>query len=445
MNKIEYNNSIFFVRYNPLIEKLQKFYEEHQIKLIFKSVKSYFHFNEYIFSVEEGSFLNIYGLGRELSEELKNTVLITMQNDNEVIFQIIHKKRLRYDFLDAIENKLFQTSQDTILPIVLGNHNGIVVTDLMKEGHLLITGQKGSGKSNFIHNLILSLMYHHSPETLKLVLMDPRVIELSIYKDIPHLLTPVIVDAKKALSALIWCENEVERRHILLSQHQVHNIVQYNEKVEEKDRLPYIVIVIDGLADFMYLHGKKAELCLSQLLQTAKTAGIHLVITTGIMIPQVITNLIEVNMLNRIVLTNCNFTNTSHIFDEAFLSGDGDALFLSNSRANALRIQTPFVNYDTIVDIIDRLSEQGKPRYVEFPQIDLSKLATTDSELERDPLIEKALAYIIEIGSPSISSLQRKFNISFHRASGMIEYLEYKGILSAPECGKRKILKTTII
>lgn len=449
MNKTDSNCSVFFARHYPLLDKLQKFYEEYKIKLTFKSVKRYFHFDSYIFSVtDKRDFLKIFALCYQLSEYLNIKVIISKQSDSEVAVQITDQEKPIYDFLDAVKNEEFQNPQNMVLPILLGNHNGIITIDLMKEHHLLITGQIGSGKSIFIHNLILSLLYHHSSETLKLILMTPKAMELSIYNDIPHLLAPIVTDQYKMLSALMWCIDEMERRYSLLSQHRVSNIIQYNSKVETKNLLPYIVIVIDEFSYLMQSYGKKTEICLVKLAQKARDIGIHLVTTTKILTDDVITNLININIPSRIILKGLqisNFTNIFNMIGIEHLSGDGDSLFLDRTSANALRIQTPFVNDQMIEHITNQLRLQGKPSYIEFPKIDLSKPITIDPDLEKDPLIEKALTHIIETENTTASSLQRKFSIGFNRAAAMIEYLEGKGILSAPEQYKRKILKKDLI
>ena len=417
------------------------FYHAHNIDLEVKSKTHYMNFKSYTFQAKsEDSLSRIQALAHNLAEELEcRNIRVVPDNDNNVSFEIYNTKRTEYHFLDAIESEKFQNPQNMELPILLGNRNGAFMADFTKLPHLLIGGMTGSGKHLLINSLILSLLYHHTPETLRLILVDPKVVELSIYNDIPHLLTPVITDNKKTLDTLAWCRDEMERRYILLSQSYSRNIQGYNEKVTEKDRLPYIVLVIDGFSDFIHFHSFKDSIV--KIAQQARAVGIHVILATQQVSTDSINEVIKANIPSRIALTVTSAEDSMIILDNhgaECLSGCGDMLFLGQNSSDLLRIQAPYIDDDIISNITDKFRSVSKPEY-----ITISELEQHIEPVEyNDLLVPDVFAFIIETSSTSISAIQRKFGIGFNRAANIVDYLTDKGILSEPtELGKREILK----
>lgn len=441
------NSVIFHSRSSDLemANKIKCFYQEHHINLEFKSVTSYFNLKSYSFIVIDNVDLpNIVKFNPELRNYLGlRSIRIIYNHKNEFSFEVYNEERKTYDFFDAIENEKFQKTQGMLLPILLGERNGVFVTDLTKIHHLLVAGQTGAGKTIFAHSLILSLLYHNSPEILKLILIDHKVVEFSSYNNIPHLLNPVITENEEAINALSWCINEMERRYLLLSQAGVNHITQYNEKMDKKEHIPYIVIIIDEFANLMLSkRSSYVESCLVKIAQKAEATGIHLVLATQRPSVDIITNTLKENMPNRIAFTVASAFDSKTILDvdgAETLRGRGDMLLSIEGNSDVLRIQAPFISDDMIENITDKLRLLGKPTYIEFPKIELSK-----TEPIVDELIDEALAHILETTNANVANLQRKFHIGFDRANRIIDYLEYKGVLSKPRNGKREILKSSL-
>lgn len=441
------NGSLFHIKPDiiDIVNGITSFFQQECIELEFQSVTSYFNHKSYTFIKNgEVGLSIIQNYANELATYLKvNSIRIIYQDKNSISFEVFNEKRKGFDFLDLIEDKTFQNPKGMILPILLGERSRAYVTDLAKMPHLLVEDGILTGNNRLIHSLILSLLYHHSSEKLKFILIG-KEFELSIYNDIPHLLTPAIQDDDKVMNVLSWCVSEMERRYLLVSQAQVCNITQYNEKIDKKEYLPYIIIIIDVFADLRdSYYVKEIESYLVKLLFHAENIGIHLVVATGG--PSVVRNIInETLMPSRVTFTvSSPSISLSTIFDvggEEYLCGYGDILLSLKGHLGSLQLQAPTVSYDTVQQITDKIRLQGKPTYIEFPKIHPLKL-----ESKVDELAKLALIYILETGNTSISNLQRIYGISFKRASHIIEYLEFKGVLSEPKkYGKREILKATL-
>ncbi len=364
----------------------------------------------------------------------KNTVGIEIPNENrEGVF-------LR----EIISNERFK-SRDLKLPIALGkNISGVpVIGDLTSMPHLLIAGTTGSGKSVCVNTIITSLLYKLSPELCKLILIDPKMLELSAYEGIPHLLSPVITDAKKATSALGWTVKEMNNRYKLMSKVGVRNIDGYNEK--HKLKMPYIVVVVDEMSDLMLVAGKEIENYIQKLSQMARAAGIHIIMATQRPSVDVITGTIKANFPTRISFQVSSKIDSRTILGEQGaeqLLGKGDMLFMSSAN-RIIRIHGPYISEKEIEKISSVLRAQGEPDYIE----DITTLSNISdhkddvSEGEIDELYNQAINIVKSEGKASTSFLQRKLQIGYNRAARIIDMMEEKGIVSkANHVGKREVL-----
>ena len=364
----------------------------------------------------------------------KNTVGIEIPNENrESVF-------LR----EIISNDRFK-SRDLKLPIALGKSiSGIpIIGDLTSMPHLLVAGTTGSGKSVCINTIITSLLYKLSPELCKLILIDPKMLELSAYEGIPHLLSPVITDAKKATSALGWTVKEMNNRYKLMSKVGVRNIDGYNEK--HKLKMPYIVVVVDEMSDLMLVAGKEIENYIQKLSQMARAAGIHIIMATQRPSVDVITGTIKANFPTRVSFQVSSKIDSRTILGEQGaeqLLGKGDMLFMSSAN-RIIRIHGPYVSEQEIEKISSVLRAQGKPDYIEDITISSNNLGDeiTISEEEGDALYNEAINIVKSEGKASTSFLQRKLQIGYNRAARIIDMMEEKGIVSkANHVGKREVL-----
>jgi len=365
----------------------------------------------------------------------KDVVGIEIPNDKrEVIY-------LR----EILESDIFQKSKSP-LTIALGKDivGSPFVTDLKKLPHLLIAGTTGSGKSVGINAMIMSLLYKNSPDELKFVMIDPKVLEFSIYEDIPHLLTPVINEPKKAVVALNAMVKEMERRYKLMAKMRVKNIESYNQKADKK--LPYIVIIIDELADLMMTSGKDVEYAIARLAQMARASGIHLIVATQRPSVDVVTGLIKANLPSRISFKVGQKIDSKVILDQfgaESLLGRGDMLFTPPSTVGLLRLHAPFVSEEEINRVVEFLKSQREVKY----DTTILNLLESDSSLddninELDELFEEAKKIILTEKRTSISYLQRRLQIGYNRAANIIEQMERMGILSPPNSkGQREILQ----
>jgi S-DNA-T family DNA segregation ATPase FtsK/SpoIIIE len=345
-----------------------------------------------------------------------------------------------------------------------------VVADLAKMPHLLVAGTTGSGKSVGVNAMILSLLYKARPDEVRFIMIDPKMLELSIYNDIPHLLAPVVTDMKLAANALNWCVAEMERRYQLLSAMGVRNLAGFNEKIkaanmqgrhignpfsltpeapEPLEALPFIVVVVDEFADLMMTAGKKIEELIARIAQKARAAGIHLILATQRPSVDVITGLIKANIPTRMAFQVSSKIDSRTILDQMgaeSLLGQGDMLFLPPGSGYPQRIHGAFVTDEEVHAIVDYIKSFGEPNYVEGllsgerENNDDTKEAPTLDEAE-DPLYNDAVAYVLKSGRASTSGIQRYLRVGYNRAARIVDQMELEGLVSAPERnGNRTIL-----
>jgi len=346
---------------------------------------------------------------------------------------------------EILESSIFKKSKS---PLTLALGKDIVgspfVTDLKKLPHLLIAGTTGSGKSVGINAMILSLLYKNSPDELKFLMIDPKMLEFSIYNDIPHLLTPVITEPKKAIVALNAMVKEMERRYKLMAKLKVKNIEGYNKKADEK--LPYIVIIIDELADLMMTSGKDVEYSIARLAQMARASGIHLIVATQRPSVDVVTGLIKANLPSRISFKVGQKIDSKVILDQfgaESLLGRGDMLFTPPGITGLIRLHAPYTSEEEIEKIVEFLKSQREAKYdtsiINFIEDDTIVNENVD---DLDELFDEAKKIILTEKRTSISYLQRRLQIGYNRAANIIEQMERMGILSPPNAkGQREILK----
>lgn len=324
-----------------------------------------------------------------------------------------------------------------------------VVTDLNKMPHGLIAGATGSGKSVCINTIIVSLLYKAAPHEVKLMLIDPKMVELAPYNGIPHLVSPVITDAKAATTALKWAVEEMERRYELFAHAGVRDITKYNERVKEHNEksgeLPYLVIIIDELADLMMVSPGEVEEAICRIAQKARACGIHLLLATQRPSVDVITGLIKANVPTRIAFSVSSQVDSRTIIDTGGaekLLGKGDMLLLENGSSKSVRIQGNFVSDEEIDRVVDHVKKQMKPTYL-FDQEDLLKKQQSFASNEEDELFYEACEFVLDQGGASTSSLQRRFRMGYNRAARLIDMMEQQGIISEARGSKpRDVLIT---
>ena len=352
---------------------------------------------------------------------------------------------------EILESEIFKNASS---PLTMALGKDIVgapfVTDLKKLPHLLIAGTTGSGKSVGINAMLLSLLYRNSPQTLRLMMIDPKMLEFSIYNDIPHLLTPVITEAKKAITALANMVAEMERRYKIMSQTRTKNIESYNEKMKSEggEQFPYIVVIIDELADLMMTSGKDVELYIGRLAQMARASGIHLIVATQRPSVDVVTGLIKANLPSRISYRVGQRIDSKVILDQMgaeSLLGRGDMLFTPPGSPGVIRLHAPFASEKEIETIVNFLKEQQDVIYDEkFLAEEGSSAGSAAGALgedELDELYEEAKEIILSEQKTSISYLQRRLKIGYNKAANIIEQMEKMGVLSPVNAkGQREIL-----
>ncbi len=350
---------------------------------------------------------------------------------------------------EILESKLFQEAAS---PLTMALGKDIVgkpfVTDLKKLPHLLIAGTTGSGKSVGINAMILSLLYKNSPDNLRLLMIDPKMLEFSIYNDIPHLLTPVITKPKQAVVALNNMVAEMERRYTLMSETRTKNIENFNEKAKKNgvEPMPYIVVIIDELSDLMMTSGKDVEHSIARLAQMARASGIHLIVATQRPSVDVVTGLIKANLPSRISYRVGQKVDSKIILDQQgaeSLLGRGDMLFTPPGAPGVVRLHAPWSSEEEIEKIVEFLKSQREPNYDKSFLVEDTDNEGGDREVfeELDPLFEEAKSVVLNDRKTSISYLQRKLQIGYNRAARVVEQLEQEGILSAPNAkGTREIL-----
>jgi S-DNA-T family DNA segregation ATPase FtsK/SpoIIIE len=351
---------------------------------------------------------------------------------------------------EILESEIFQESSSP-LTVALGKDivGNPFITDIKKLPHLLIAGTTGSGKSVGINAMILSLLYRNDPDQLKLMLIDPKMLEFAAYEDIPHLITPVITEPAKAIAALANMVGEMERRYKLMADARTKNIDNYNEKVKKTgdEAFPYIVVVIDELADLMMSGGKDVELSIARLAQKSRACGIHLVVATQRPSVDVVTGMIKANLPSRLSYRVGSRIDSKVILDAMgadSLLGRGDGLFTPPGSTGLVRIHAPWNTEDEIEKIVEYIKAQRVPEYDESYLVSSGAAASSDgsnSEIVLDPLYEEAKAVVLGDNKTSISYLQRKLQIGYNRSANIIEQLEAKGVLSVPNAkGNREIL-----
>ncbi len=350
---------------------------------------------------------------------------------------------------EILQSDIYKNSSSP-LTIALGKDivGNPFVTDLKKLPHLLIAGTTGSGKSVGINAMLLSLLYRNSPDTLKLLMIDPKMLEFSIYNDIPHLLTPVITKPKHAITALANMVNEMERRYKILSQSKTKNIENYNEKAKKQGlpHIPYIVVIIDELADLMMTSGKEVEFYISRLAQMARASGIHLLVATQRPSVDVVTGLIKANLPSRISFKVGQKIDSKVILDASgadSLLGRGDMLFTPPGSSGLIRLHAPYASEEEIEKVVEYLKKQQVVEYDESflkeSESDVNSKATIDDEI--DEFFEDAKNIVLNEKKCSISYIQRRLQIGYNRAARIVEQLEATGILSSPNSkGQREIL-----
>ncbi len=350
---------------------------------------------------------------------------------------------------EILDDKLFKDSSS---PLTMALGKDIVgkpfVTDLKKLPHLLIAGTTGSGKSVGINAMILSLLYKNSPDQLRLLMIDPKMLEFSTYNDIPHLLTPVITKPKQAIAALNNMVNEMERRYELMADARTKNIENYNEKIKKEggDAFPYIVVIIDELADLMMTSGKDVEYSIARLAQKSRACGIHLIVATQRPSVDVVTGLIKANLPSRISYRVGQKIDSKIILDQMgaeSLLGRGDMLFTPPGATGLVRLHAPWATEEEIEEIVEFIKAQRTPNYDKSFLVEESESnnAANESYEELDELYEEAKNVVLTDRKTSISYLQRKLQIGYNRSARVIEQLEQEGILSAPNAkGIREIL-----
>ena len=352
---------------------------------------------------------------------------------------------------EILESEVFKNASS---PLTMALGKDIVgapfVTDLKKLPHLLIAGTTGSGKSVGINAMLLSLLYRNSPQTLRLMMIDPKMLEFSIYNDIPHLLTPVITEAKKAIIALSNMVAEMERRYKIMSQTRTKNIESYNEKMKSEggEQFPYIVVIIDELADLMMTSGKDVELYIGRLAQMARASGIHLIVATQRPSVDVVTGLIKANLPSRISYRVGQRIDSKVILDQMgaeSLLGRGDMLFTPPGSPGVIRLHAPFASEKEIETIVNFLKEQQDVIYDEKFLAEEGSSASSAAgalgEEELDELYEEAKEIILSEQKTSISYLQRRLKIGYNKAANIIEQMEKMGVLSPVNAkGQRDIL-----
>ena len=346
---------------------------------------------------------------------------------------------------EILEDQTFKNRVSN-LTIVLGKDvaGKSYLADLDKMPHLLIAGATGSGKTVCLNSIIVSLLYQNSPQELKFILVDPKRVELTVYENIPHLLTPVVTDPHKTINALKWSISEMDRRFELLSQTGKRDIREYNKEAE--DKLPYLVIIVDELADLMMAAPTEVEACIIRLAQMARAVGIHLIMATQRPSVDIITGLIKANITSRIAFSVASSVDSRTILDTTGadkLLGRGDMLYISAQLSKPVRLQGAFVSDKSIKALVKHLKAQAKPEYLadvtERKAIGLG----IDSSLEEDELLPQAKEIIWQANKASASLLQRRLRVGYARAARLLDLLEEEGIIGPADGAKpREIFKT---
>ncbi len=374
-------------------------------------------------------------------------IVAPIPGKHAVGIEVPNERRSIVSLREIVENASFMGAKMEV-PIILGKDiaGEVQFIDLVQTPHLLIAGATGSGKSVCVNSIILSILYRRSPREVKLLLIDPKIVELKLYNDIPHLLTPVITEPKRAFQALQYCICEMERRYSLLDRVGVRDVKSYNRKVKEKnlavERLPYIVVIIDEFADLMATTGKELESTLARLAAMSRAVGIHLVLATQRPSIDVITGLIKANIPSRIAFMVASKFDSRIIIDMVGaekLLGRGDMLVASAWDPFPIRMQGAFVSEEEVEKAVEYIKTLGEPEYIDeeiFIDDEEDDSPSLFGEEDDDPLFEKALEIVLQQGRASASFIQRRLKIGYNRASRLVELMEEKGIVGPAKGSK---------
>lgn len=366
---------------------------------------------------------------------------------NAIGIEVPNRKSHPVALREILQSEAFQTAPSPLTAALGMDITGKpIVTDIKKMPHGLIAGATGSGKSVCINSILTSILFKAHPDDVKLMLIDPKVVELAPYNDLPHLVTPVITDVKDATSALKWAVDEMEERYKQFARVRVRDIERYNELAEQQSqqmkKMPYIVIVIDELADLMMVSPQEVEDAICRIAQKARACGIHLIVATQRPSVDVITGLIKANIPTRIAFSVSSQVDSRTILDVSGaekLLGKGDMLFLENGASKPYRLQGNFVSDGEIERITEFIKRQSEPKYV----IELEDLSAHGGADFEDELYYEAVEFVFEQGAASTSSLQRRFRIGYNRAARLIDMMEQQGLISKANGSKpRKLLMT---
>ena len=460
-------------------------------KLLENVIKEY-KFDAKVIGIHPGPIVTLYELEPAPGIQTKKIINLTddiarsmsaesarisnVRNKNAVGVELPNQERETVNLKEIFGLKDFDATNST-LPLVFGKDisGKPVIQDLSKMPHLLIAGTTGSGKSVGLNAMILSILYSLTPDQCKFIMIDPKMLELSVYDEIPHLITPVVTDPKKAIFSLKWLVDEMEKRYKLMSKIGVRNIESYNTKINDKklngevivektqtgfdsqtgkpifedkkinfDSLPYIVVIIDEIADLMAVSGKDVEICIQRLSQMARAAGIHLIVATQRPSTDVITGTIKANFSNRIsyqVATNIDSRTIIGDQGAEYLLGQGDMLYMSGA-GNIKRVHGPFVSDSEVAKVAKFLKSQGKPSYVDgVTDEKKNEINNNDTSEENDEFYTEAVELVILKKQASTSLIQRHFRIGYNRAARIIEKMEDNNVVSkADRIGRREVL-----
>jgi S-DNA-T family DNA segregation ATPase FtsK/SpoIIIE len=394
-----------------------------------------------------------------LAMQAESVLIDRIPGKSTVGIQIPNPSRDQISLRELLESDVYRRSSAK-LTIALGKtiHGEPFVSDLATMPHLLIAGSTGAGKSVSVNAMLTSILYRATPDDVRLIMVDPKRLELGMYEDIPHLLTPVVVDPKKASNALRWAVREMEERYKTLASQGVRNIEQFNRNVkgaqaEAKEPLtdkqgrplkplPFIVVVIDELADLMMVAGNEVEESICRLAQMARAVGIHLILATQRPSVDVITGLIKANLPARISFRVSSKVDSRTILDAngaEQLLGKGDMLYLPPASSRFIRLHGPYISEQESARLASFLRKQGRPEYDQTITAD-EKGTTEALEFEKDDLYDEASRIVVTSQQPSISYLQRRLRIGFSRAARLVDMMEAEGLVSPPNNGKREVL-----
>jgi DNA segregation ATPase FtsK/SpoIIIE, S-DNA-T family len=404
-------------------------------------------------------YSKITGLADDLclAMQAESVLIERIPGKSTVGIQIPNRNREQISLRELLESEAYRRSTSK-LTLTLGKtiHGEPFVADLAMMPHLLIAGSTGAGKSVAINGMLTSILYRATPDDVRLIMIDPKRLELGMYEDIPHLLTPVVVDPKQAANALRWAVREMEERYKTLAAEGVRNIEQYNRNVQQSIAekrtpqngepprpLPFIVVVIDELADLMMVASNEVEESIARLAQMARAVGIHLILATQRPSVDVITGLIKANLPARIAFRVASKTDSRTILDgngAEQLLGRGDLLFLPPASSRFIRLHGPYISEQESARLASFLRKQGKPTYDENITVE-EKTALDGVELDKDDLYDEAARIVVQSGQASISYLQRRLRIGFSRAARLVDMMEMEGLVSTAEGGKpREVL-----